>query len=206
MHPASTPEFWHSRWDSGQIGFHEGAPNRHLVARWPGLAAGRRVLVPLCGKSVDLAWLASQGHEVTGVDLSGVACAAFFAERGLVPEERVEGRLRVRRAGGVTLYEGDVFDLDGTWDAVWDRAALVALPPDVRVRYAAWLSARLRPDGRHLLVTFEYDQARRDGPPFAVHAGEVGELFPGLREVVRVHLDEPRWADVGGAAEVVWEG
>ena len=87
MHPAAHPTFWHDRWTTGQLGFHEGRPNAHLTRWWPtlGLAANARVLVPLCGKSKDLAWLLAQGHTVVGVELSPIACAAFFAEQGLEP-------------------------------------------------------------------------------------------------------------------------
>lgn len=201
-HPAATPEFWLQRWQSGQIGFHEGRPNLHLE-RWASvLGEGTSVLVPLCGKAVDLAYLARRGHAVTGVELSGLAAEAFFAEQGLVPERSREGPYLRRTAGGVSILEGDVFALTGEWDAAWDRAALIALPPEVRARYAALLRARVR--GPILLVTFVYDQGRRDGPPFSVDDEEVRRLYPDAERLGVARVVEERWKEVGEVSEVVW--
>lgn len=200
-HPASTAAFWNERWDTNQLGFHEGKPNRHLQRFWPTLGAGRRVLVPLCGKSADLAWLAEQGHEVVGVELSPVACAAFYAERGWVPEVERAGAYTRYRHGAITLLQGDVFDLEGQFDAVWDRAALIALPPALRVRYAAHVRAHA-PAG--LVVTFVYDQSKRDGPPFSVPDDELRAHHPDARLLHREVLDEERWRPVGPVEEVVW--
>lgn len=201
-HPAATPDFWHQRWTTDQIGFHQDQPNPHLVRHWPSMGAGRRVLVPLCGKSHDLAWLAAQGHEVVGVELSPVACAAFFAERGLTPEVAPAGRHTRYTHGAITLLQGDFFDLEGVFDAAWDRAALIALPPPVRQRYAAHLRRHVR--GPTLLVTFQYDQARRDGPPFSVPEDEVQRLHPGAALLARTVVDEERWRPVGTVEELVW--
>lgn len=174
-------------------------PNAALLRHWD--LDAQRVLVPLCGKSADLAWLAERGHEVTGVELSPIACEAFFAERGLEPTRDVH-RAYVRwRAGRVTLLQGDIFQLDEPFDAVWDRAALIALPPAQRGPYADLLR-RWAPRG--LLVTLVYDQSRRDGPPFSVPDEEVRRLHP---EAVRVEAQatgEPRWDEIGGAQQVVW--
>jgi thiopurine S-methyltransferase len=201
-HPAATSAFWRARWAAGQIAFHLATPNPSLLKHWPSLGAGHEVLVPLCGKSNDLAWLAGQGHAVTGVELAAEACAAFFAEHGLEPTVSAEGRFTRWNAGAVTILQGDFFDLDGTFDAVWDRAALIALPPALRERYAAQVRARVR--GPMLLVSFLYDGTRRDGPPFPVPDDEVRRLYPDAREIERVTVDEERWNEVGGAEEVVW--
>jgi len=209
MHHASTPNFWHERWTSGQIGFHEARPNAHLVRWWPtlALAPGARVLVPLCGKSKDLAWLLSQGHNVVGVELSPIACAAFFAEQGLEPT-RTEGTDFVTwSCGPITLLQGDIFalELPGTFDAVWDRAATIALPPDVRARYAPHVRAQLKPGADLLIVSLVYDATRRDGPPFSVPDAEIQALHPGALMLDRAHDDtDVRYKDAGGVTEVVW--
>lgn len=206
-HPAASPDFWHSRWSANQIGFHEGAANASLQRWWPtlALAAGSRVFVPLCGKSADLAWLAAQGHEVVGVELSALAVQAFFAENGLTPERAEVGALIRWSAGRVTIYQGDVFAFDapGRFDAAWDRAALIALPPDVRIRYATHVRRQLRADAPILVVTLVYDQARRDGPPFSVPDAELRAHHP---EAVLLGREpaEARWDDIGGAENVVW--
>ncbi len=79
------PAFWHKRWADNQIGFHQGQVNSYLQTHWPalGLETGSRVLVPLCGKSLDLVWLAGQGYRVLGVELSRRAVEDFFREHGL---------------------------------------------------------------------------------------------------------------------------
>ncbi len=202
-HPAATPEFWNERWAQDQLGFHEGAPNRQLVALWPGLRAGKRVLVPLCGKSHDLEWLAGQGHEVVGVELSPLACAAFFAERGLTPTVTSEGRYTRYRHGAVTILQGDIFDLEGEFDALWDRAALIALPAPVRVRYAKLVREHVR--GAMLIIAIVYDQQKRDGPPFSVPDDEVRRLHPDATMVERETVDEERWRAIGKVENVAWQ-
>lgn len=176
-------EFWKTRWQAGQIGFHEGRPNAFLEAHAARLGIARRVLVPLCGKSVDLAYLAGLGHDVVGVELVEEAAAAFFAEHDLPPTvARDDGFVRYQ-AGGVTLFVGDVLatspGLLGPIDALYDRAALVALPPELRPRYVAHLRGLVAPGTPGLLVTLEYPQEVMDGPPFAVLADEVARLYAG---------------------------
>lgn len=167
------PDFWRARWSEGRIGFHEGKPNRHLVEHADHLPLARsRVLVPLCGKAVDLAWLAQQGASVVGVELVSAAAEAFFAEQGLCAERARVGAFERHSTPTLQLYVGDFFDFDadlagGLFDACWDRAALVALPEAMRTRYVAHLRTLLRPGAVTLLVTFEHD-GPTDEPPFSV--------------------------------------
>lgn len=174
------PSFWHERWVDGRIGFHRPDTNPQLAAWWPslGLTPGARVLVPLCGKSLDLAWLASQGHDVVGVELSGIACAAFFESAGITPSVEARGEHVVWSTPGVALWQGDFFQFeDGPFDAVYDRAATIALPPRLRAPYAAQVGRMIRAGGRGLLVALDYPQHEKDGPPFAVPADEVQRLY-----------------------------
>jgi len=181
------PEFWQQRWRQGEIGFHLEQPNPRLVAHWPALAlpAAARVLVPLCGKSRDLAWLAERGHEVIGVELSPIAVADFFHEQ-FGPSHPLPGSSRCGnfdryRAGNLEILCGDCFDLErsllGPLDAVYDRAALVALPEPLRARYAKLLTELLPSGAQMLLVTFEYPQAEMSGPPFSVGPDAVQNLY-----------------------------
>ena len=179
--------FWHDRWQAGQIGFHQAAFNGYLTRHWADLnvPTDAPVLVPLCGKSRDLRWLADRGHRVLGVELSPLACEAFFAEQGW-SYERVSFDRGVRYQGvgaasAVALWCADWFALTaadlGEVSAFYDRAALIALPPPMRVRYVAQLGRLLSGTACGLLVTLDYPQAERAGPPFAVADIEVASLF-----------------------------
>lgn len=208
------PDFWHDRWSSGQIGFHLPAENPRLVAHWAKIAKpGARVLVPLCGKSVDLAWLADRGHEVVGVELSEVAARSFFEERGLAPEISTAGPFRVFRHGRVSIAVGDFFaatpdTFGGPFELAYDRASLIALPPELRDRYVATLRSLLAPGARVLLVTLDFDAP--GGPPFSVDAAAVSALHHGSRlelfEEVDTTADSPNLVARGAsrASELVF--
>lgn len=176
------PDFWHQRWADNQIGFHQSAPTTLLLKHWPalGVPAGATVFVPLCGKSLDMAWLASKGYRVLGVELSQLAVEQFFTEHGLTPEIHQSQYGTHYRAGGIEIIQGDAFGLDADvlrdCTAVFDRAAMIALPPPMRERYADEVYARLPTGCRGLLITLEYPQAERDGPPFAITETEIREL------------------------------
>ena len=177
------PEFWHERWSSNRIGFHREAPLPLLVTHWPALElpADARVFVPLCGKSLDMLWLAERGHHVLGVELSELAVRQFFEARGLVPAIHDTAAGRHFTSGPFELIVGDAFALDAETladcAAVYDRAALIALPADLRRTYATTAWRRLPPGCQGLLVTLEYPQAEKAGPPFSVEADEVAALL-----------------------------
>jgi thiopurine S-methyltransferase len=171
--------FWKSRWAEGRIGFHEGKPNRYLERHHDKLATFPRVLVPLCGKAEDLAYLAAHGHDVVGVEIVEDAVQAFFAEHGLTPEVVPQGAFVEYTAPSIKIYVGDMFDAKravlGQIDAIWDRGALVALPDDIRRRYVDHLRS-LAPK-RVLQLTVEYDQQLMSGPPFSVEEAELRALY-----------------------------
>lgn len=175
-------DFWHQRWARGEIGFHEGQVNAYLVAHFDklGLAAGARVFLPLCGKTRDIAWLLSQDMRVAGAELSPVAVKALFEELGVEPRIEELGTLQRYSADDIDIFVGDIFELSaeqlGHVDAVYDRAALVALPPGAREAYATHLPP-LTGAAPQLLIAFDYDQAQLDGPPFSVPAEEIDALY-----------------------------
>ena len=207
MHEA----FWQDRWARSQIGFHQEKVNGYLRRHWSalGLASGSAVLVPLCGKSLDLAWLAEQGHRVIGVELAERAVQDFFTERDVQPQVSQRGAFKVYQAGELQILCGDFFALSredvAGCQAFYDRAALIALPPEMRERYVAHLQAILPSTCQGLLVTLVYDQQRMDGPPFSVEDAEVeGHFAAGwmLRVVEEkdVLAGNPRFADSSLAA------
>ncbi|MFT7622809.1 MAG: thiopurine S-methyltransferase [Myxococcota bacterium] len=176
---------WEEIWKRPTQGFQQSDINRHLIEHfeWLAEAGTNRVFVPLCGRSRDLDWLAERYGEVVGAELVESPITRFFAERELTPEITAAGGVTRYQAGPVSLLHGDVLKTSpetvGTVDALYDRAALIALPRDVRVQYAAHLATLIRPGARALLVTLHYDQTAAPGPPFSVSEAEVHALFSG---------------------------
>jgi thiopurine S-methyltransferase len=201
-------DFWHERWRTGQIGFHQSAVHPFLARWWPELpvTSSARVYVPLCGKSLDMVWLAERGHRVVGSELSPIAIRDFFAARDLAPVRTTVGEFQCHAAGPYEILEGDALALTpevlGPVGAAYDRAALVALPPELRVPYAAAL-ARVLPSGASaLLIAFEYPQEMKGGPPFSVEAAEVQRLFEpafAVQQVERLDVlaESPKFAEIG---------
>ncbi len=201
-------EFWHNRWRDSLIPFHKERTNHYLKKYFGalGLGDGDDVLVPLCGKSVDMRWLRERGCTVTGVELSEIAARDFFSEQGIAASRRQDGAFQILEGEGIKLLCGDFFALDSTHtaniSAVYDRAALIALPCEMRVRYVEHLESLLAPEVPMLLLTFEYPAHEIDGPPFSVDEAEVRALFTGRREVTRLESvdrleDESRLAERG---------
>lgn len=201
------PEFWHQRWAANQIGFHQQEINSYLQHHWHGLGlpAGSRILVPLCGKSLDMLWLREQGHAVVGIEISALAVQAFFRENALTPDIREEPGYSCWSYDRIEIYCGDFFGLHsaelGTLDGCYDRAALVALPGERRPRYAEHLAGLLPPASRGLLVTMEYRQPEMNGPPFAVPRQEVSRLFSGSFSVEHLQQFDALEANPGFAAK-----
>jgi thiopurine S-methyltransferase len=197
--------FWDKAWAEGRIGFHQAGVHVDLLAAAPWfLAEGpHRVLVPLCGKTVDLAWLGEQGHEVVGVELTEQGARAFFSERGLVPTEAPRGAYTALRAGRITILRGDIFDLHTAGEApftrIWDRAAMIALPPELRAPYQQLIAGVIASGATLLLNVLEYDATRMSGPPFCVPAAEVEAAFAHLPITLLDREDQmdDRWRERG---------
>ena len=170
------------------------------------LNPGAHVFVPLCGKSLDLLWLLRQGYHVTGVEISLRAVEDFFSENSLAARVSAIPGGQLFQTDGLDLYCVDFFTTEfpgmSAVDAVYDRAALVALPPAMRKAYAPRLVGLLRPGVRILLVTLDYPQSEMHGPPFAVTLGEVQELFSESCLIEPLHGEdclarEPRFREKG---------
>jgi thiopurine S-methyltransferase len=187
------PDFWHERWKQGQHGFHQPDVNPALVEHWSRLGVGtsERVFVPLCGKSLDMWWLRDRGHSVLGVELSPIAVRDFFREAGVEPNAGHEGRFAVLEAERIRILVGDFFELReedlSNVRGVYDRAALVALPPNLRLAYAQALAEKLSRPVSMLLLAFESSTPEIAGPPFSVTEEEVRELYQRAFDVEVLH-------------------
>mgnify|MGYP000468814829 CR=1 FL=1 len=175
-------EFWHQKWKSKQIGFHLSEANPHLVKHFTRLhlRTGQRIFLPLCGKTKDIGWLLAKGCEVSGCELSELAVKELFAELELTPDVKQIGNIKLYSADKLNLFVGDFFDLTaenlGPVDAVYDRAALVALPAEIRSDYTAHLRDVTK-NAQQLLVCYQYDQSLMSGPPFSILNDEVKQHY-----------------------------
>ncbi len=171
-------DFWHDKWQKQQIGFHEPEANPWLLTHINALelAPESRIFLPLCGKTLDIAWLLAQGYSVVGAELNQLAVEALFEEMNISPSITPCGPLTRYSADGLDIFLGDIFALQadtlGPVSAIYDRAALIALPETMRRDYSQHLRA-LTGTAKQLLITVEYDQSLQAGPPFNVSAEEV---------------------------------
>lgn len=182
------PEFWLERWQANLIGFHQDEINDYLLRYWPklGVMHNSRILVPLCGKSLDMLWLAEQGHPVIGIEISQLAVESFFNDNGLTAEIHKEEYGLRYTSGQLDILCADYFALSrqdiGEVAAFYDRAALIALTPAQRPGYVAQLGKLIGAGTHGLLITLAYNQLEMSGPPFSVTDDEVQRLFtPGYR-------------------------
>jgi thiopurine S-methyltransferase len=199
---------WLQRWENNNIGWHHIEYNEHLLSHWSALAlpAGSQVFAPLCGKSRDMVWLAQQGYQIRGVELSKIAVEAFFKEHHLHPKvARFESFERWTQ-GPYEIYCGDIFDMaqidQSDINAVYDRASLVALNPQQRETFAHLLIETLPEEVKILLVTMAYPQSEMTGPPYSVSTTEVEELFESRFSITHLHTldllhETDRYADRG---------
>ena len=175
-------EFWHQRWEANQIGFHGDEANPMLVRHLDklSLTQGNRLFLPLCGKTLDIAYILSQGFRVVGIELSRIAIEQLFNELRVTPDITEVGNLTWYSTDDLDIYVGDFFTFSasimGPVDAIYDRAALVALPEDMRTRYTTHLT-EITDNAPQLLISFEYDQALTEGPPFSVSNKEINKHY-----------------------------
>ncbi|HWF60990.1 MAG TPA: thiopurine S-methyltransferase [Nitrospira sp.] len=203
--------FWHQRWENNEIGFHEGKPNQLLVKYFHELsvAKGRWIFVPLCGKTLDISWLLSRGYRVAGAELSQLAIEQLFMELGMQPEIETVGNVEHWSANNLDIFVGDIFAMSGKMlgpiDAVYDRAALVAFPEDLRNRYAAHLM-EMTGKAPQLLICYDYDQSLMEGPPFSVSNDEVHRHYAATYDLTPLASTEVSGGlkGKGPARENVW--
>jgi thiopurine S-methyltransferase len=208
------PSFWQGKWRRGEIGFHQAEYGGALTSWWPtlGLATAAPLLVPLCGKSLDMRYLSDLGHPVVGVELSALACAGYFEEQRVPCERRGSAPFEVYTGGNVSLFCGDFFALKPSDTApiagYYDRASLIALPQAERARYVGHLEGLLPSGAEGLVVTAWFPEGQKKGPPFPITNDDVLALYePGfevaLLETVDILDREPRFRERWGVSELL---
>lgn len=178
--------FWHQKWEKNQIGFHLPEANPLLIKYFSALKLkqGARIFLPLCGKSLDIAWFLIQGYQVAGAELSAIAIEDLFRSLNLTPKITQKNAITHYSAPNIDMFVGDIFDITpsmlGKVDAIYDRAALVALPVEMRKEYSTHLIKLAQHNAKpapQLFICFEYDESLYAGPPFSVCADEVKEHY-----------------------------
>ena len=186
--PTMETEYWLKRWREGRTGWHRDDVMPLLMQHWPALNVprGTRVLVPLCGKSLDMLWLSQQGMRVLGIDVSPIAIESFLAENQLHARTRSSSEgthydITNAPGGDIEIINGDVFETDpeaiAHCEAFYDRAALIAMPARMRERLAGDVYLQLPAASAGLLITLDYPENEMQGPPFSVDGAEVHRLF-----------------------------
>ena len=175
-------EFWHNRWHTQQIGWHRAVYNDMLLKHWPTINAAKngKVMVPLCGKSLDMLWLAKQGYSVVGLEMVEKAIHDFFAENALQHTTKTTENHTKHTSQNFTIYQGNILDFESLTldaDAWYDRAAMIAIDPSLRQAYVEQIRSQTKPGAVGLLITFAYPQEQMAGPPFALHDEHVFDLF-----------------------------
>ncbi len=187
-------DFWHQAWaKSDEPGWQQPEINQYLKDHWAVTGASGAVFVPLCGRSLDMQWLHEQGHHIVGIDLSVSALEQFCEQQSIAAVCERDGELTVFRAPGWTLFAGDFFTLSRAQvnrvSVVYDRAALIALPPPMREKYAVHMKSILPNDAKIFAVTIAYDQSKMKGPPFSVPDDEVRQLYGDCYQITVVQSD-----------------
>jgi len=207
-------QFWIDAWNEGKTGFHQEHYNNKLIEYFSQFRPlpGQKVFVPLCGKTKDLLWLHEQGLLVHGVELYEKAVEEFFLDNQLMPFEKSQESHFTRYSyQNITISCGDFFKFEdkSTYDFIYDRASLVALPRDMRKTYSKMITECLKPGGKYLLIVYEYDQSKMDGPPFCVDENEINQLYQKeftikLMESKGPERESSRLSEVGSLKQKVY--
>jgi thiopurine S-methyltransferase len=203
--------FWHQKWENNDIAFHKNVANPLLIKHFDELSLEKesRIFLPLCGKTLDIGWLLSNGYSVAGAELSEIAIKQLFAELDIKPQIVKTEDIKRYSAKDIDIFVGDIFRLSnqmlGAVDAIYDRAALIALPEAVRNQYTAHLKM-LTNNAPQLLICCEYDQTLMEGPPFSISDAEINRHYKDSYALTLLECEEVLGGLKGkcAATEKVW--
>lgn len=203
-------EFWHQCWDNNQIAFHEPEANPLLVKHFNqlNLSKSDRVFLPLCGKTTSIPWLRSQGFHVAGIELSEIAVQQLFSDLNIVPCISKEENVLRYQSEGIDIFVGDFFELTseilGKVHGIYDRGSLVALPYQMRLRYAQHLKT-ITNNATQLLVCYEYDENEMQGPPFSIPLRELKGHYEDSYEFELLETKDAKFVEDGlNIVEKAW--
>lgn len=190
-------DFWHNMWNTNKIGFHLENTNELLINNFSKLKLekGNRIFIPLCGKTVDIKWLLINGYQIVGAELSEIAIKDLFHSLDITPNVEQKENFIHYSAPNIDIFVGDIFNLNketlGDVDAIYDRAAIVALPEELRIKYTKHL-LDLTNNKKQLLITLDYDQSLRNGPPFSVPQSNIETYYKDIynMEIVQVQNED----------------
>lgn len=191
-------EFWIKAWNEGRTSFHQESYNPKLIKYFPifKAKAQEKVLVPLCGKTKDLIWLQALGLEVHGFELHQHAIEDFFKENNLHQPNKLQNEnFTIYTKENISISCGDFFDSkeSNRYDYIYDRAALVALPKAMRITYSNILKTAVKPQGKYLLIVYEYDESQMPGPPFSVSEKEIKDLYEDQFKIELIESGRPEF-------------
>jgi thiopurine S-methyltransferase len=177
-------DFWHQCWENNTIGFNQDDVHPFLIKHFAQFYTKElhTIFVPFCGKTIDMLWLQQFGT-IDGAELSQIACHDFYRDHNLSYQTQTfNEQLTVFNSKNITLWQGDIFNLtpqiiNKTFDCIYDRAALIALPKLMRQQYVNHLKLWLTEGTQLFLVSLEYPATEMSGPPFSVPDSEVKQLF-----------------------------
>ncbi|OCH97668.1 thiopurine S-methyltransferase [Legionella jamestowniensis] len=194
-------QFWLDMWQEGKIPFHQKTVNTDLLKYWPclNLSLGAKILLPLCGKSLDMLWLAKEGFHVFGIELSELAVQQFVEDNHLTMTKSTKSGVIYYSTEGIRISVSDIFQLNADLipkvDAIYDRASLIALPASLRQSYVDICLQGLKSQGKILLKTMRYEDKHIEGPPFSVTSDEVFLLYGSCQTIICIKSEDSQSID-----------
>lgn len=188
-------QLWLQLWRDKTLDFHQDVVNSRLTKFWPKLklAKASKVFVPMCGKSLDMIWLAEQGHDVLGVELSPIAVRDFFKENGWKAKKSIVGDFTLWQYENIIILCGDFFSLTkdelGEIDIIYDRASLTALSEDTRKEYVTHLKNIIKNQTKIFLLTTEDADADMSLRRALGVDDEINKLYSAEYDIELAHVD-----------------
>ena len=174
---------WAKSWREGKTGFHLSHPNPNLEKYAHILADCKKILFPLCGKTLDMHYMHHKGHHCIGVERVEKAIQSFFAEWDVIPKQNNH----IYQHQQITIHHQNIFAVHAenipNIDGIFDRAALIALPIEIRQQYANHLLSFLPAGGKILMITIDMPRPQEQGPPFLVRKEAIPTLFSAASDV-----------------------